>query len=233
MYIDFHAHILPGADHGSQNLNMSMTLLRAAAAAGVDTIVATPHFYPEKGESVGDFILRRNQAFEQLRQAVEQAPPDLRNIRVVRGAEVMVSGTLCDLPGVEQLCIEHTRYMLIERRPEQPLTNSECNVYLRLQSVYGITPVIAHIDRYDAAAVQELAQLELPMQINASGLCGFSSRRRCRRWLQAGNVCALGSDVHRDPKAYRDFQRASRILGAQAAALARTAREILANQKLW
>ena len=233
MYVDFHAHILPGADHGSQNINMSMTLLRAAASAGVDTIVATPHFYPSKGESVGDFILRREQAFEQLRQALEQASPDLCNIRIIRGAEVMVSGTLCDLPGLEQLCIEHTRYMLIERRPELPLTNSECNVYLRLQSVYGITPVIAHIDRYDPAAVEELAQLELPMQINASGLCGFPSRRRCRRWLQAGNVCALGSDVHRDPKASRDFQRANHILGAQAAALAQLAREILANQKLW
>lgn len=40
--MDFHAHILPGADHGSRDLDHSLRQLRAAKAVGVDTIVATP-----------------------------------------------------------------------------------------------------------------------------------------------------------------------------------------------
>ena len=39
MFVDFHSHILPGADHGSQNIRTSLAQLRHAAAAGVDTIV--------------------------------------------------------------------------------------------------------------------------------------------------------------------------------------------------
>ncbi|MEE3459824.1 MAG: CpsB/CapC family capsule biosynthesis tyrosine phosphatase, partial [Candidatus Faecousia sp.] len=41
--IDFHAHILPGADHGSDGLETSLRQLALAEEAGVDTIVATPH----------------------------------------------------------------------------------------------------------------------------------------------------------------------------------------------
>ena len=40
---DFHAHILPGADHGSDGMETSLTQLALAEAAGVDTIIATPH----------------------------------------------------------------------------------------------------------------------------------------------------------------------------------------------
>ena len=46
--IDFHAHILPGADHGSSGLEESLNQLALIRAAGVDTVVATPHFYPHR-----------------------------------------------------------------------------------------------------------------------------------------------------------------------------------------
>ena len=56
--IDFHAHILPGADHGSDGLETSLRQLALAEEAGVDTIVATPHFYPQS-DSFSEFLRRR------------------------------------------------------------------------------------------------------------------------------------------------------------------------------
>lgn len=41
--IDLHCHVLPGLDDGPQDMDASLTLARAAVAAGVETIVATPH----------------------------------------------------------------------------------------------------------------------------------------------------------------------------------------------
>ena len=43
--IDFHSHILPGMDDGSQTVEESLTLLEMLRAQGVDTVAATPHFY--------------------------------------------------------------------------------------------------------------------------------------------------------------------------------------------
>ena len=44
--VDFHAHILPEADHGSSSLEMSLWQLASAKRYGVTRIIATPHFYP-------------------------------------------------------------------------------------------------------------------------------------------------------------------------------------------
>ena len=46
--LDYHAHILPGCDHGSDGLVTSLKQVEMAASAGVKTICATPHFYPHK-----------------------------------------------------------------------------------------------------------------------------------------------------------------------------------------
>ncbi|MBZ5581049.1 MAG: exopolysaccharide biosynthesis protein, partial [Acidobacteriia bacterium] len=40
---DIHAHILPGFDDGPRDLDQSLAMLHAAAAAGTTDIVATPH----------------------------------------------------------------------------------------------------------------------------------------------------------------------------------------------
>ena len=40
---DMHCHILPVVDDGSQSLEMSLQMLDAAKAAGVTSMVCTPH----------------------------------------------------------------------------------------------------------------------------------------------------------------------------------------------
>ena len=41
--IDIHCHILPGIDDGPSDMNESIEMASVAAAAGITTIVATPH----------------------------------------------------------------------------------------------------------------------------------------------------------------------------------------------
>ena len=65
---DFHAHILPNADHGSSSVQNSVFQLSMAGKCGVSRIVATPHFYPHK-ESVCDFVKRRNESYKELLKA--------------------------------------------------------------------------------------------------------------------------------------------------------------------
>ena len=41
--IDLHCHLLPGIDDGPDDIDGAIALARAAAAAGTQTLVATPH----------------------------------------------------------------------------------------------------------------------------------------------------------------------------------------------
>ena len=41
--IDLHCHVLPGIDDGPETIEGSVALARSALAAGIGTLVATPH----------------------------------------------------------------------------------------------------------------------------------------------------------------------------------------------
>ena len=63
--VDFHSHILPGIDDGAQNLAMSKKMLEMEAKSGIETIVATPHFYLSN-QTLRDFLLKRENAYDAL-----------------------------------------------------------------------------------------------------------------------------------------------------------------------
>ena len=202
---DFHAHILPEADHGSNGLETSLRQLRMAQEAGIRTVVATPHFYPQQ-EDVEPFLQRRQRAYEQLMKAYSG------RVRVLLGAEVQLCAGLNHLPGLNRLCIAGTNTLLVEM-PFAEWTENLCQTLLTLQDSPDYTPVLAHVDRYYPPAVAELLRSGVLGQLNAQGLCRLRGRRRLLQWVCDGFVAALGSDIHGTQTGYRQFQRAVRILG--------------------
>ena len=53
--IDLHCHVLPGLDDGVRTIDEALALCAAAAAEGVEVIVATPHVrydYPTTPEQM-------------------------------------------------------------------------------------------------------------------------------------------------------------------------------------
>ena len=79
--IDFHAHVLPYADHGSDSLETSKIQMALLKGAGVDTVVATPHFYPDL-HTITDFAHMVDSATEKLLN-IEDRP------RICLGSEVL------------------------------------------------------------------------------------------------------------------------------------------------
>ena len=63
--IDFHAHVVPHADHGCQDASVLASQLSLMKKHGTDTVVATPHFYPHV-HRVPDFISRVNSSLQEL-----------------------------------------------------------------------------------------------------------------------------------------------------------------------
>jgi protein-tyrosine phosphatase len=61
--IDLHCHILPGIDDGPTTIEDSLALARAAVAAGIATIVATPHVngrYPSRADTIAQLVEELN-----------------------------------------------------------------------------------------------------------------------------------------------------------------------------
>jgi len=138
--IDIHCHILHGIDDGPETLEESLALCRVAAADGVRTIVATPHYKPGTYEWSGPKVL---DAVSLLGAAARAEGLDLR---ILSGAEVSV---FPELPSVleagGQLMLNQGIYFLVEFRPHAIPANSEAFLADFLKS--GLVPVIAHPER--------------------------------------------------------------------------------------
>ena len=209
-YIDFHAHILPGADHGSGSLDTSLFQLKSAAESGVGYIVATPHFYPNASEARG-FIPARDRAYAELIKGYSGG------IRILMGAEVFLCEGLQNYPELHGLCIEGTSTILIEMpNPPWPKRFEE-TLFSITDRGYKI--ILAHIDRYPADDTLRMLGLGFRWQINAEGILHFLLRRRFTRYIEDGAICALGSDVHGKSDAYRHYAKAMDLLGVQGTLL--------------
>ena len=137
--IDFHAHILPGADHGSKDTNTTKSQLELLKKAGVEAVVATPHFYPQN-DNVESFLDRRKACTEELLTIVGERP------EIYLGAEVLVCAGIDHMPGLERLCIEGTDVILLEM-PFSSWRDEHIEAVGKI-SRSGLTVVMAHIDRY-------------------------------------------------------------------------------------
>lgn len=196
MISDIHSHILPGIDDGSSSLQESLALLRLEAEQGIRRVAATPHFYPQR-DTPEDFLKRRARAETLLREEL-QKEAHLPEISI--GAEVYFFTGISQSAILEQLTIGSGRYLLLEM-PMAPWSDA---MYREMEGIYtnqGITPIIAHVDRYISpfrthGISERLAQLPVLVQANASFFLKRSTRSMAIRMLRTGKIHVLGSDCH-------------------------------------
>lgn len=224
-HIDFHAHILPGADHGSASLEVSLWQINNALQHGISKIVATPHFYPDR-VTVNKFTETVAAAYEKLKGRL----PEELELRI--GAEVLVCPGLENLNGIEKLCINGTNILLIEL----PFGYISDDIVRTVGGIIerGYTVLLAHADRYRSDDIDRLILLGCIIQLNAKAVCSVFTRRKCKRWIDMGVVAALGSDIHRtDKKAYKAFIKATRVIGDSYSDIVKRSAELwrLASQK--
>ena len=193
---DFHSHILPGIDDGSQSAEQSLEMLRLSGEQGVTRIVATPHFYPHRDDCRA-FLRRREQAFSQLQAAMETEPA---LPQVLLGGEVFYFRGISDSEEMDLLALGGKQHILVE----MPFTEWTAAMYRDLEQLYtkqGLIPVIAHLDRYLhpfawRKVVRELSQLPVRIQVNSEAILNRRTSAWAMGMLRKGQIHALGSDCH-------------------------------------
>lgn len=194
--IDFHTHILPGVDDGSRSVEESVGLLCMEAEQGIRCVVATPHFYANH-DSPERFLKRRKMAWDRLREVIKDRAelPE-----VVLGAEVYYFPGMSDCDELQKFTVGKSRHMLLEM-PCSPWTESMYREIEAIRTKQGITPIIAHIDRYIGpfrtfGIPKRLEDLPVLVQANAEFFLSRVSAGMAMRMLQQDRIHLLGSDCH-------------------------------------
>ena len=240
--IDIHSHIIFDVDDGPKTLEDSRRMLEESYRQGVRTIISTSHRRKGMFETPEEKIAAN---FKQVQDLAKQVADDLT---VLYGAEIyytsdilrkLEEGTFPSLGG--------TKYVLIEfsmNTPYKDIHSALGNV-IRL----GMTPVVAHIERYhclenDEDRVSELINMGCYMQVNSSNVLKpklFGDRykfmkKRVQFFLERDLVHFVASDMHnlddRPPYMQKAYQIVAKKYGAERAEeLFKTNQEILLSNE--
>jgi len=216
--IDFHSHILPQVDDGSSSLEQSLAMLRKEAEQGIRQVVATPHFYA-RHDTPERFLARRDAAAERLRTVCSRDLP-----QIILGAEVAYYSGMSESDILPAFCIGDSRYLLVEL-PGPPWSSGVLEELAAIRSRQGLTPIVAHVDRYlmplqTERMLRRLAELPVLLQVNTSWFLQKHTARTALRQLKLGRIHLLGSDCHnldsRPPNLGQAAAEISRRLGGEA-----------------
>lgn len=198
-FIDVHSHILPRFDDGSKSSAESVDMLRAIRSQGAKGVIATPHFYARRDEP-DEFIRSRAATADHLVRILEETAAESGETFpcVYLGAEVEYFGAMSICPVLDQMCIDGTRYLLCEM-PFDKWTAAMMDELLIIKHKRGITPIIAHIERYFSfvkpSMIDEMIEEGFLIQSNAEAYLGFG-KGKALKLLSEGKIHLLGSDSH-------------------------------------
>lgn len=191
--IDWHSHILPGMDDGSKDVAESISMLQMQAAQGIETVIATPHFYAND-ETVSSFVERRLQAYESVKSQLPEGAP-----RILLGAEVRYYQGISRMEDLKDLRIEGSKLLLLEM-PMSVWTEYMIRELIEMSGKSSVRIVLAHVERYWRLQKQSvwdrISESGILMQVNGSFFTTLGSRRKAISLLEEGRVQFLGSDCH-------------------------------------
>lgn len=212
--IDVHCHILPGLDDGVKNLDCALILAIQLSRAGFQKVIATPHVF-EGCQSLDPRTIL--EATNQLNQELKQEGIPLE---VLPGAENYICPELPKYLKEEKILTmaDSHKYLLLEL-PVQELPLYTEHVIFELQ-VQGITPVLAHPERYHyfAEAPELLVKWKdkgVILQVDLRSLDGVygSGPLRLASWLLENSLVQLiGTDSHRPSHSKDGFERSLQFL---------------------
>jgi protein-tyrosine phosphatase len=194
--IDLHCHVLPGIDDGPETIEGSVELARTALAAGIDTLVATPHVNARTPNDAATIARLVDSVNERL--AAERI-----ELEVLPGAEIaMTQLGQIDPAELERLGLDGGRWLLVEP-PFTLVATGLQNLVLGLQR-RGHGVVLAHPERCpalrrDRRIVPALADSGILMSVTAGSLVGrFGGevRRYALALAREGLIHNVTSDAH-------------------------------------
>ncbi len=194
MLFDIHSHILPGVDDGAKTLEESLQLLQMLGQQGVDVVAATPHFYAESID-FAEHMDVVNEKYELVKQNISSGMPE-----VVRGFEVRYFRGISGTKAIKELTLGDSPYLLLEfaygRDIDQKTVNEVADIFYN----FGITPILAHLERYHKykGFKDALKLVEDGIALAHVNTSSFSDgyRKMALKLIDSGIATLVATDTH-------------------------------------
>lgn len=221
-FTDIHTHILPAADDGARDTAQALKMVHMAWKYGTRTIFLTPHY---RGKFKKNTPTWHRETFDLFRELVRRELPDMQ---LYLGSEIHYQSDIPQkLSAGEVLQMNDSGYALLEF--SQNSWRSQVVYAVSDVLACGVTPIIAHAERYDifredASLADEVLQMGAKIQLNADSVLGehgFSVKNYCHKLLREEKAHFIASDAHdlkhRTPVLRECFLQVHKKYGAQYA----------------
>jgi protein-tyrosine phosphatase len=199
--VDFHNHMIPAVDDGSESLDQSLVALKNMWDQGITHVITTPHFKASTLKQPDAFeaeMGRIDECWGELLQAVAKRLPELR---LDRGVELALDDPDPSVTD-SRVRLAGTRFVLVEF-PNFIIPPDSTRPLLHLRES-GVTPIVAHPERYENLddsldVLHEWKRSGAFLQLDAGSIVGFYGARAEKlawRCLESGIVDYLSSDYH-------------------------------------
>ncbi len=194
---DLHSHYLPAVDDGAKSIDVTKKMIKNEALNCIKYIIFTPHYILDSR------FMSPKSANEEIIEPIVRFAKEEYNINVFLGNEVYCNTKILNLyKNGEITTLNGSRYMLIEI-PMYSKINNVKSIFFELIS-NGITPILAHPERYtayynDIDFFLELRNMGVLMQMNASSIVGDYGRKAKKmvtKLLKANLISFVGTDIH-------------------------------------
>lgn len=208
--IDLRAHVLPllAGAHGREDAADIMHVLRASGiAAAVATADVCLDKTPPRAYAEMEKRARENLSAVRMKHASA----------VFAAAELDLTTDMANIPELASLSVGKSRLLLV-KLPRQKWKADLLDTLAALRFA-DYQPLLANVGAYRPEAIEELFSLGYKAQLDLSSIATLDlRRRRYLRWIDAGNVIAIGSGMTADDldnidAFLRRLRRARKILG--------------------
>ena len=201
MLLDFHNHLIPGVDDGSQSIETSVEALTVMSAQDIADIITTPHLQasllhrPEAAQMYLEHVQLQWQLL--LRAARDNFP----RVTLNRGFEILLDAPSVHLAD-ERLRLAGSKFVLVEF-PMLSIPPHSADALFNIK-IQECEPIVAHPERYadvqkDPLLVKEWLRVGAHLQANAGSLIGQYGRaaeRTVWKLLELGLLSYVCSDFH-------------------------------------
>ncbi len=195
--IDFHSHILPELDDGSENMEESIELLRKMQGFGYTHLIMSPHVMGDFYKNTPEMIL------EKLQLLQEASDANGLQITLLASAEYYLDEWFDEKIKAKQLLPFAKNKILFEIS----YVNEPHNLFdtiFNLQ-IAGFQPILAHPERYSFFhsrydMYEKIAQTGCRLQVNLLSLIGYygpNEKRIAEKLIDNKLAYYLSSDAHK------------------------------------
>lgn len=191
--VDIHSHILFGVDDGAKDIEESIELLKQAVSVGYTDIVCSSHYYIGLYEN-RNYLTHFNLLQDEIKRL--NIP-----INIYLGNEFNLDSEYFSHKDKINK-INSSRYFLVEIKSN--IIYSICKDFFQMLLEKGVTPIFAHVERYNQIRVEELielSQMGVVLQMNLGSAVGELSK--AKYLLENRYIDIIATDTHKYGK--RDY----------------------------